>query len=41
MFSNDNNEKKIALLIDADNISMQYADCIFDELNNCNSKNIR
>ena len=33
MFSNDNNEKKIALLIDADNISMQYADCIFDELN--------
>lgn len=28
-----NTEKKIALLIDADNISMKYADCIIDELN--------
>lgn len=30
----NNSENKIALLIDADNISMKYADCIFDELNN-------
>ena len=29
----NNSEKKIALLIDADNISVKYADCIFDELN--------
>ena len=29
----NNSENKIALLIDADNISVKYADCIFDELN--------